>query len=75
MAKEKVREANLNLSEQPSKIEKKIQTRNYTAADVVTGGLLDKDGGLWFSTSRHGIYHYDGVSFHNFTEEDGLCNN
>jgi len=47
----------------------------YNRGDVVTDGLQDKDGNLWFGTSQHGIYRYDGKSFTNFTTRNGLCNN
>lgn len=47
----------------------------YNAGDVVTGGILDQKGQLWFATSRHGVYCYNGESFTNLTTKDGLCNN
>lgn len=32
----------------------------------------DLDGTLWFTSNRGGVYHYDGVSYEHYTEEDGL---
>ena len=37
--------------------------------------LQDKEGNLWFSIGGEGIYRYDGKTFTNFTEKDGLCSN
>jgi len=46
--------------------------RQYHPRDYIfTDALKDKAGNLWFATSR-GVYRYDGKSFVNFTEEDGL---
>jgi ligand-binding sensor domain-containing protein len=55
------------------KLKPKIEI-NYSSGDVVTDGLQDRSGNLWFGTSRHGVYRYDGKSFTNFTDTDGLCN-
>lgn len=38
-------------------------------------GMQDKNGRLWFGTYWKGVYRYDGNSFTNFTEKDGLLNN
>lgn len=40
-----------------------------------SNGLVDKDGTLWFSSNGGGIYHYDGKSYKNYTEKDGLSSN
>ncbi len=48
---------------------------NRDAGDIVTNGLLDRDGNMWFTTFSKGIYKYDGVKFTNFTTKDGLCSN
>jgi len=37
--------------------------------------LQDKSGNLWFGTTGEGVYRYDGKSFTNFTEKDGLSSN
>ncbi len=47
----------------------------YGAGDVVTKGLVDKEGNIWFTTSKDGVYKYDGQTFTNITTEDGLCSN
>ena len=38
-------------------------------------GMVDKDGTLWFCSNGDGIYHYNGKSFKNYTEKDGLSSN
>ncbi|PCJ64851.1 MAG: hypothetical protein COA58_11285 [Bacteroidetes bacterium] len=48
---------------------------NRDDRDIVTTGLLDKDGNMWFTTLTEGIYKYDGSAFINFTEKDGLYSN
>jgi ligand-binding sensor domain-containing protein len=49
--------------------------RPYNSNDIVSGGLKDKMGNLWFVASGRGVYRYDGKVFTNFTKKDGLCNN
>ena len=53
----------------------KSEPIKYGSGDVVFRGFLDKSGNMWFTTSREGVFRYDGTSFTNFTEKDGLCNN
>jgi len=48
---------------------------NRDDRDVVTNGLLDKKGNMWFTTLTEGIYKFDGSAFINFTIKDGLCSN
>ena len=33
------------------------------------------DGDLWFGSNGGGIYRYDGISFINYTKENGLNSN
>ena len=40
-----------------------------------SNAYLDKDGSIWFSSNGGGIYHYDGKTFKNYTEENGLSSN
>ena len=47
----------------------------YNPNDIISGGLKDKTGNLWFVASGRGVYRYDGKTFTNFTKKDGLCNN
>ena len=47
----------------------------YGLGELVTNGLLDRDGNMWFTTNKDGIYKYDGKTFRNFTEKDGLFSN
>ncbi|MBL4593584.1 MAG: hypothetical protein JKX68_07195 [Flavobacteriales bacterium] len=53
-------------------INKKVE---YGARDVTTNGFLDKSGNIWFTTLTEGVFKYDGISFTNFTINDGLCSN
>ena len=46
---------------------------NRDDRDIVTNGLLDQDGNMWFTTLTQGVYKYDGRIFINFTTKDGLC--
>lgn len=66
---------NTDAPEQKVKTKIKLNQINYHSGDVVSSGLQDRDGNLWFGTSHHGVYRYDGVSFTNFTTRDGLCKN
>jgi ligand-binding sensor domain-containing protein len=43
--------------------------------DIVTNGLLDKDGNMWFTTLTEGVYKYNGSKFINYTVKEGLCSN
>lgn len=45
------------------------------ASDIVSAALKDKNGNIWFTRSGRGVYRYDGKSFANFTEKDGLSSN
>ncbi len=36
---------------------------------------LDKNGNMWFTTTKEGVFRYDGNTFTNFTKKDGLCSN
>lgn len=36
-----------------------------------SNGYVDKDGSIWFA-SNNGVYHFNGVTFKNYTEKDGL---
>jgi len=56
-------------------IDEKIESFKYGAGDIVTNGLLDKDGNMWFTTLTEGVYKYNGSKFINFTVKDGLCSN
>lgn len=46
-------------------------TDSYTSVRCT---LQDKTGNLWFGTTGAGVYRYDGKTFTNFTEKDGLIN-
>jgi ligand-binding sensor domain-containing protein len=37
--------------------------------------ILDKKGNLWFGSFDEGVYLFNGESFTQFTESDGLCTN
>ena len=40
-----------------------------------SNAYVDKDGTIWLSSNGGGIYHYDGITFENYTQEDGLSSN
>ncbi len=54
---------------------KKIGLIKYGAGDIVTKGYLDKSGNIWFTSTKEGIYKYNGKTFTNITVKDGLCSN
>lgn len=58
--------------QQHPKLVKTIGNANY---GHVRCGLQDKEGNLWFGTTENGLYKYDGQSFHQFLEADGLISN
>ncbi len=45
------------------------------SSSFIKSVLTDKAGNLWFGTNGGGVSRYDGRSFENFTEKNGLCNN
>ena len=47
----------------------------YDAGDIVTKGYLDKSGNIWFTTTKEGVFKYNGETFTNITEKNGLCSN
>lgn len=55
--------------------DKKIAQDTYDAFDIVSNGYLDSSGIMWFATLTQGVFRYDGKSFTNFKEKDGLCDN
>jgi len=52
-----------------------VKTQGSGPADNVHCGLLDNAGNLWFGTTGEGVYRYDGISFTNFTTNNGLSSN
>jgi ligand-binding sensor domain-containing protein len=50
-----------------------LKTYMYDSGDVMTKGFLDKSGNMWFTTTKEGIYMYDGNTFTNYTKKNGLC--
>ena len=62
------------LGTQYEKLFKSQPTKNGEAENVRCG-LLDQYGHLWFGTTGHGVFKYDGTSFTLFTKEDGLGGN
>ncbi|MEB8330226.1 hypothetical protein OO009_12750 [Flavobacteriaceae bacterium KMM 6897] len=53
----------------------KTQPTKNALAENVHCSLLDKAGNLWFGTTGHGVFKYDGESFTNYTVKDGLGGN
>ena len=37
--------------------------------------MQDKSGNIWFGSGEHGVSKYDGKSFSNYSESEGLINN
>ena len=56
-------------------ISEKVEPYKYGAGDVVNRGYLDKSGNMWFTTLKEGVFKYDGQTFTNLSEKDGLCSN
>ena len=56
-------------------VSKKVESIKYDAGDVTTNGYLDKSGNMWFTTTKEGVFKYDGKTFKNLTIKDGLCSN
>ena len=75
LSKENKAESKTISSELSKESAEESETITYEAIDKVTSGVLDKEGNLWFGTTREGVYRYDGKSFINFSEADGLRNN
>lgn len=42
---------------------------------IVKSIVKDKAGNLWIGTTWNGVYRYNGKTFTNFTEVNGLCSN
>jgi ligand-binding sensor domain-containing protein len=54
---------------------KLLKTQGTDQYQNIQCSLRDKAGNLWFGTSGEGVYRYDGKTFANFTEKDGLGSN
>ena len=54
---------------------KLVKTQGSGEHDNVHVMLQDRAGDLWFATTGEGVYRYDGKSFTQFTQKDGLSNN
>ena len=66
----------LNESEGLCRFDGKTLTRFKPNGDGwVRSMLQDKKGNLWFACRVHGLALYDGKTFTNFTEKEGLSNN
>lgn len=66
----KVQEASVPMGK--SKIVKTQGADKYTNIHC---SLQDKNGNLWFGSTKEGVYRYDKKSFTQFTTKDGLSNN
>lgn len=71
----KIQTTNNKISTSKKEQHSKIVRTLGTQCENVSCELLDKEGNLWFSIRGEGAYRYDGKSFTNFTNKDGLCNN
>lgn len=52
-----------------------IKTQGTNQYAVLGRGIQDKSGNLWFATTGEGVYRFDGKTFTNYLEKDGLSNN
>ncbi len=69
---------NDNINKQKSFINEQLKTvklhsKNKTAS--IGFGIQDKSGNIWLASNGDGVHFYDGKTFSNFREEDGLDNN
>jgi hypothetical protein len=46
-----------------------------TYGQIIKSAIKDRTGALWFATSWLGVFRYDGKTFTNYTEKDGLSSN
>jgi ligand-binding sensor domain-containing protein/serine phosphatase RsbU (regulator of sigma subunit) len=53
----------------------KYTTEQGLALNVVSAGMKDRNGNLWFGTVGGGVSRYDGKAFTNFTTIQGLADN
>jgi len=51
---------------------KLVRTKGTSSGNIGCE-LQDRAGNIWFSAGGEGAYCYDGSTFKNFTERDGLC--
>ena len=52
-----------------------LDSWEYLPKGGINNFARDGAGNLWFTTSKAGIAHFDGVRFDRLTEEDGLLSN
>ncbi|HYF02390.1 MAG TPA: two-component regulator propeller domain-containing protein [Patescibacteria group bacterium] len=67
--------ASAQITPTPDTHPKLLKTQGTDPGANVHCGLQDKSGRLWFGTTGDGVYCYDGKSFKNFTQKDGLSDN
>jgi len=65
----------ITLDDREMRIEEESTFRLRDESNIVTNGILDKNGNMWFTTLTEGVYKYNGSTFVNFTTKDGLCSN
>ncbi|MDI9882386.1 ligand-binding sensor domain-containing protein [Flectobacillus longus] len=58
-----------------SKKNKLTKTQGSNEYQGISCGLEDKKGNIWFATGTEGVFCFDGKSFIQFTEKDGLNSN
>ncbi len=71
LSKDAISEPTIITNGQP----KLVKTQGTNEFSAVRCSLQDKAGDLWFGTGGEGVYRYNGKSFINFTEKDGLSAN
>ncbi len=50
-------------------------TQGAVENQMVSCGVQDRKGNIWFGTTSEGVYRYDGKLFSQFTKLDGLSSN
>ncbi|MEO1055185.1 MAG: two-component regulator propeller domain-containing protein [Bacteroidota bacterium] len=65
----------VELEIEPSGQSQLKRTQGSREGDNVNCSLQDKAGNLWFGTTGEGVYKFDGKSFKQYTESDGLSSN
>lgn len=52
-----------------------VKTQGSRKSEPINNSFRDDEGNLWFGSISEGMYKYDGHSFRQYTESDGLSSN
>jgi len=76
LPKDSVSTSKTTFTDQPkTKVNTGVTTTYLDGESPITCSLQDKEGNLWFGTFGDGVFRYDGETFTNITQKEGLCNN